>query len=191
MPEIANIFTDDTYDAIILSDVLEHLVHPDKLLKALSPKLTRGGVLCISLPNVRFWPEFVRPLLTGAWDYAPHGVLDGRISAGSLIRRLCASPRRLALSRLHLTEDALRGRPEGSPRNLLEALAADAGADAANSFYDESDVRQYAITLKRRDEPPPPRPYDPAILEARLAEVDRRADGPAGTGASRDPEMCG
>ena len=54
MPEVANIFTDDTYDAIILSDVLEHLVHPDKLLRALSPKLTRGGVLCISLPNIRF-----------------------------------------------------------------------------------------------------------------------------------------
>ena len=80
------------------------------------------------------------------------------------------------LLRMHYGED------QKAPRPLLEALAADAGADAANSFYDESDVRQYLITLKRRDEPPPPRPYDPAILEARLAEIDKRQTDQRGRG---------
>jgi hypothetical protein len=63
------------------------------------------------------------------------------------------------------------GEEQKAPRVFLEALAADAGADAANDLYAESDVRQYLITLKRRDEPPLPEPYDPAILEARLAEI--------------------
>ena len=80
------------------------------------------------------------------------------------------------------------GEEQKAPRPLLEALAADAGSDAANSFYDESDVRQYLITLKRRDEPPPPRPYDPAILEARLAEIDKWQTDQRWTGASRDSE---
>ena len=80
------------------------------------------------------------------------------------------------------------GEEQKAPRSLLEALNADAGADAANSFYDESDVRQYLITLKRRDEPPPPRPYDPAILEARLAEIDKWQTDQRWTGASRDSE---
>ena len=188
MPDIANIFTDDTYDAIILSDVLEHLVHPDKLLRALSPKLTRGGVLCISLPNIRFWPEFVRPLLIGEWDYAPHGVLDRthlRWFTYSSFMRLAEAAgfvEAAPLLRMHYGED------QKAPRPLLDSLAADAGADAANSFYDESDVRQYLITLKRRDEPPPPRPYDPAILEARLAEIDKWQTDQRWTGASRDSE---
>ena len=80
------------------------------------------------------------------------------------------------------------GEEQKAPRPLLEALAADAGSDAANSFYDESDVRQYLITLKRRDEPPAPRPFDPAILEARLAEIDKWQTDQRWTGASRDSE---
>ena len=168
---VAGSLPDAAYDAIILSDVLEHAVHPDILMRLLAPKLSRGGVLCISLPNARFWPEFVRPLLTGEWDYAPHGVLDRthlRWFTHVSFMKLAAAAgfvEAAPLLRMHYGED------QKAPRVFLEALAADAGADAANDLYAESDVRQYLITLKRRDEPPLPEPYDPAILEARLAEI--------------------
>ena len=49
------------YDAIVLSDVLEHAVAPDRLLRLLAPKLADGGRVCVSVPNARFWSEFARP----------------------------------------------------------------------------------------------------------------------------------
>ena len=51
--------------------------------------------------------------------------------------------------------------------------------------YDESDVRRYAVTPASPDEPPPPRPYDPAILEARLAEIDKWQTDQRGRGRPR------
>ncbi|MCK9214510.1 MAG: class I SAM-dependent methyltransferase [Rhodoferax sp.] len=65
------------FDLIICLDVLEHLVDPwvviDRFVK---DHLVDGGILILSLPNVRHF-SVVLPLLTqGRWDYADDGVLD-------------------------------------------------------------------------------------------------------------------
>ena len=41
------------------------------------------------------------------------------------------------------------GEPHRAPMPYLEALNADAGADAANDFLEHSDVRQYLVALRR------------------------------------------
>ncbi|MHC4681033.1 MAG: class I SAM-dependent methyltransferase [Planctomycetota bacterium] len=67
---------DDYFDCIILFDLLEHLLDPASLLCALKGKLTSGGVIIASIPNVRYYRTFVDLAIHGNWDYKEHGILD-------------------------------------------------------------------------------------------------------------------
>ena len=67
--------TDGTYDCIVLADVLEHLVDPWSVLRALKAKLTNNGIFVASIPNVQNW-EIVSALMQGRFDYCSHGILD-------------------------------------------------------------------------------------------------------------------
>jgi 2-polyprenyl-3-methyl-5-hydroxy-6-metoxy-1,4-benzoquinol methylase len=68
-------FEDEFYDAIVCGDVLEHLRDPDAVLQRLVPKLRRGGVFVISIPNVAH--HSVRfGLLFGRFEYEDLGILD-------------------------------------------------------------------------------------------------------------------
>lgn len=63
------------YDVLILSEVLEHLVDPWGLVKALAGSLRPGGRVYASSPNVaHHW--VIRSLLAGRFDYEPEGVMD-------------------------------------------------------------------------------------------------------------------
>ena len=64
------------FDCIIFADVLEHLVDPAALLRAVRQHLSPGGVVVASLPNVRHYAVLADLLLRGDWDYADYGVLD-------------------------------------------------------------------------------------------------------------------
>lgn len=65
----------DRFDAVILADVLEHLVEPAKLLRRAVSHLAPGGRLLVSLPNVVHWS--VRALvLAGKFEYTNRGILD-------------------------------------------------------------------------------------------------------------------
>jgi 2-polyprenyl-3-methyl-5-hydroxy-6-metoxy-1,4-benzoquinol methylase len=63
------------FDTILLLDVLEHLVHPERLLADARKRLAPGGVVIVSLPNVA--NVTVRlALLAGRFPYADRGILD-------------------------------------------------------------------------------------------------------------------
>ena len=64
------------FDCVICNDILEHLVDPYTLLKALRDHLTDNGVLVISIPNVRYYRVVKDLLLHGDWRYKESGVLD-------------------------------------------------------------------------------------------------------------------
>jgi SAM-dependent methyltransferase len=64
------------YDLVVLSHVLEHLRHPERLLAALKPRLRPDGSLLVALPNPLFYPIRLR-VLFGRCDYEPGGILDG------------------------------------------------------------------------------------------------------------------
>lgn len=64
---------DQKFDFILLGDVLEHLLHPEEVLRSLKNFIKPNGRLLISLPNVGHYS--VRfALLQGKWD-----MLDSRI----------------------------------------------------------------------------------------------------------------
>lgn len=64
-----------SFDCIVLADVLEHLIDPWAVLKKLRSKLTEGGTIVASIPNICNW-NVVDALIKGDWKYQSEGVLD-------------------------------------------------------------------------------------------------------------------
>jgi 2-polyprenyl-3-methyl-5-hydroxy-6-metoxy-1,4-benzoquinol methylase len=63
------------YDAILLLDVLEHLVAPADVLRRLVPLVKPSGRACVSVPNIAHWSTR-KELLLGRWRYQKSGLLD-------------------------------------------------------------------------------------------------------------------
>ncbi len=65
-----------SFDCIVLNDVLEHMVDPWAVVASLNGKLNPQGVVIASIPNVRYFPVLKALALGGEWEYKEHGVLD-------------------------------------------------------------------------------------------------------------------
>lgn len=65
----------NTFDALILSEVLEHLVDPWRLLRRLHPYLKPGALVFASSPNVSHH-RIIRMLLKGEWNLTDDGIMD-------------------------------------------------------------------------------------------------------------------
>lgn len=65
----------DSFDVILMADVIEHLVDPWTTLKTLKQNLKKNGHLLITIPNVAFFKNRIS-LLLGHWDYTETGLLD-------------------------------------------------------------------------------------------------------------------
>lgn len=63
------------FDLVLLSHVLEHLVHPEVLLENVKRRLAPGGALLVGLPNVLFYPIRLKALF-GRFEYTPGGIMD-------------------------------------------------------------------------------------------------------------------
>lgn len=63
------------FDALVASEVMEHLIDPWAVLKRLATCLKPGGQVVISVPNVAHW-HVIRQLLLGRFRYQPCGVMD-------------------------------------------------------------------------------------------------------------------
>ena len=63
------------YDYVLFGDVLEHLVHPARVLASMVPLLSEGGHVLASIPNVAHWSVRWR-LLAGQFRYTRGGLLD-------------------------------------------------------------------------------------------------------------------
>lgn len=79
---ISNIETDTLpfsasyFDAILIGDVLEHLVNPWKTIESLSKYLKKNGVFIVSAPNIRFIKAFIKIFLKGDFGYEKQGLFD-------------------------------------------------------------------------------------------------------------------
>jgi 2-polyprenyl-3-methyl-5-hydroxy-6-metoxy-1,4-benzoquinol methylase len=65
-----------TFDLVLLLDVLEHLQHPERVLRRVHEMLAPGGTLIVSLPNVAHLSVSIPLLLFGRFQYADAGILD-------------------------------------------------------------------------------------------------------------------
>lgn len=68
-------FLDQSFDFILLADVLEHLSKPEELLSEIKKNLKPGGKILISLPNVAHYSARIN-LLLGVWDMKDAGIMD-------------------------------------------------------------------------------------------------------------------
>ena len=68
-------FADQSFDAMIYGDVLEHLINPWEVLDRHSRWLKPDGYVIASIPNVQNW-TILRDLMRGRWDYQEEGLLD-------------------------------------------------------------------------------------------------------------------
>ncbi|TWT43066.1 SPBc2 prophage-derived glycosyltransferase SunS [Thalassoglobus neptunius] len=68
-------FEEGAFDCVVCADVLEHLRHPETVLRKARRWLAPNGHLITSLPNVRNH-TVVRSLLSGNWTYESAGLLD-------------------------------------------------------------------------------------------------------------------
>lgn len=66
----------ETYDLILLLDVLEHLDDPLGVLRRLCAKLTDHGTVIVSLPNVAHLSVSLPLLLRREFEYQDAGILD-------------------------------------------------------------------------------------------------------------------
>lgn len=64
------------FDAIYCNDVLEHLIDPYSTLQELQQKLNPKGVVISSIPNVRYFNNFINFLFKKEWRYEDSGILD-------------------------------------------------------------------------------------------------------------------
>lgn len=68
-------FLDNRYDCITFGDVLEHIQDPVAVLRAAVCRLSNGGVVVVSVPNVTHIA--IRAMVMGGrWTYADRGILD-------------------------------------------------------------------------------------------------------------------
>lgn len=64
-----------TYDYVICSHVLEHIVYPAKLLQDILKVLKHGGILIVALPNIMHYKSRMK-LAIGKFDYDDAGLWD-------------------------------------------------------------------------------------------------------------------
>ncbi len=69
-------FIDEPFDLILALDVLEHLPHPESVIRRLKSKLRPGGTIVASVPNVAHISVSLPLLLRGTWQYQDGGILD-------------------------------------------------------------------------------------------------------------------
>ena len=64
------------FDVVLLMHVLEHLVDPWAVLRAMRAQLDRGGRTIVLLPNVACWRVRKALFLDGRFEYEDTGILD-------------------------------------------------------------------------------------------------------------------
>lgn len=64
-----------TFDALICSEVLEHLIDPEPVLQKLAGLLKPGALVFASSPNVAHW-RIVAGLIMGRFEYQDFGAMD-------------------------------------------------------------------------------------------------------------------
>lgn len=64
-----------SFDAMVLSHLLEHLVAPAAALKRLARWVRPGGGVYIAVPNIAYWRERWHHV-SGRFEYTDHGIRD-------------------------------------------------------------------------------------------------------------------
>lgn len=63
------------FDVIVFADVLEHLIHPEKVLEDAAKLLSPNGRILVSIPNIQYFRTRAK-IAFGEMEYEDYGPLD-------------------------------------------------------------------------------------------------------------------
>lgn len=72
--DVEDLELDERFDAVVATELFEHLSYPEAFLARMKSLLRPGGRIVLSVPNVGHY-SIVEDLLAGCWDYVPMGLL--------------------------------------------------------------------------------------------------------------------
>lgn len=113
------------FDIILCADVLEHLIDPWSAVDKISKYLKKGGLLIVSIPNLREWKTLFKIIFKGEFNYRA----DGGIMDRTHLRFFCKKNISSLLTTDHLKpiynkpNFMLRAVPEGRKRKLMNLLS--------------------------------------------------------------------
>jgi SAM-dependent methyltransferase len=67
---------DRYFDLVVCNDVIEHMADHDRFFSSIKAKISAGGVLMGSVPNMRNYRALFSLLVMKDWPYTDFGVLD-------------------------------------------------------------------------------------------------------------------
>jgi 2-polyprenyl-3-methyl-5-hydroxy-6-metoxy-1,4-benzoquinol methylase len=116
---------EERVDTILCLDVLEHLVDPGAVLRALLDVAGPDGRLAVSAPNVRHYSTFTNLLGRRTFGYGPSGIHDSThlrwFTRRDMLRELEAAGWRVERT-AHSPVERFRRTMRLSPRRLGEFL---------------------------------------------------------------------
>lgn len=74
--EVAKQLPDNYFDLIVCNDVIEHMPDHEEFLKDIQNKISDGGALIASIPNVRYYGNLLELIFNKDWRYRESGILD-------------------------------------------------------------------------------------------------------------------
>jgi len=114
------------FDVVICADVLEHLIDPWTMVDKISAYLKKGGLLIVSLPNIRQWKASYRIFIKGDFAYLPEG--QGGVMDKTHLRFFCKKNAWELLSRPQLNpvyckpNFVVKALPQGRNARIINAL---------------------------------------------------------------------
>lgn len=74
--QVEALVPDEYFDLVVCNDVIEHMPDHDEFLQSIRRKITKGGYLVASIPNVRYILNLWELLVHRNWEYKDAGILD-------------------------------------------------------------------------------------------------------------------
>lgn len=147
----ANNFSGESFDVIVLADVLEHLVDPGRVLDTIRKRdlLAENGVLVVSVPNASH-ESLLLSLLAGRFTYTDSGLLDRthvRWFTRDSFKLLCEEHGYVVTA----TARTLRTLPQTMQRGLMPDFSSVLREELARYSDLDSRTYQYVFRVERME----------------------------------------